>query len=438
VIQSAVSRGRRVLFVAHRKELIDQAWERLRAAGVSAGVIMADDDRRAPEHDVQVASVQTLVRRTTWPGADVVVIDECQHAASDSYGRLFTHYPDAVHLGLTATPWRVDGRGLAGLFDGSVVAATPAELIAQGHLCRWDHLVFDPPDLGHLRTVAGDYEQHGLSLECSKSAIVGDVVSKWLAQASSLKTILFAVDIDHSRALAVAFAAQGVRVETIDHHTSKPEREACLDRLRTGETRIVCNVGILGEGYDLPDLECVVLARPTQSLGLYLQQVGRVMRPAPGKQRARIRDHAGLLRRFGRIDASRDYSLQAARGTHPAPDLESLTTCPQCLAVFVGDACPSCGAIPPRVKRGAVNAVPAESETLIRSEDHPPAVETMRSKLERRDQLLKDFERKARRLGLKPGWCVHQVTKELGEVPFPASWWRSSVVGSKAEGFRWR
>lgn len=418
MIAGAVARGRRVLFVAHRKELIEQASARLFEHGVDHGIIMADHPLKRSDLGVQVASIQTLVRRPKWPEVELVVIDEAHHAAADSYERLFTQYPNAWVIGLTATPWRIDGRGLDELFDGIVVASTPKDLIKQGHLCDYGGFRYAEPDLSGVRTIAGDYEQHGLTAACSK--VVGDVVGQWLARAAHMKTILFGVNIEHSRVLAAAFGASGVRVDTIDHTISKPEREATLARVRSGETRIICNVGILGEGVDIPDLECAVLARPTKSLSLYLQQVGRVMRPFPGKPRATIHDHAGLIRRHGLPDDSRDYSLQSSKETQPKG--EAIRTCPKCFACFrTAPECPECGYLFPIKKRELVE-VEGVAVDIRAGRDRGADKSEM-------DQFKRELIAEARRRGYKPGWAVRRFLEKYPNAPKPWGMYRELSNG---------
>ena len=399
----------RVLFVAHRKELIDQAHARLLEHGCESGIIMAGHERTA--HRVQVASIQTLIRRE-FPPAELVIIDECHHAAADSYKRLFDFY-HCPFVGLTATPWRTDGRGLKELFDDVVVASTPSKLIEQGHLVRYDGFKYEVPNLDGIRTVGGDYEQRALGLACSSTKVIGDIVAQWKAHASDLQTILFAVNIEHSKMLAEAFA--DVSGETIDHHMSKSERESVLARVRSGETRIICNVGILGEGVDIPDLECAILARPTKSLSLYLQQVGRVMRPALGKLSARIHDHGGNVNRHGLPDLDRDYSLEATRKTQPKVD-GSLRTCPDCFAIFsTAPVCPVCGYVFEVEKRviaqvGGV-AVPLKIEWTRKQQ-----VDWFAGELNL-----------ARMRGLKPGFAVHRFTDKFPGASIPWGRWRDYV-----------
>jgi DNA repair protein RadD len=410
MLRQSIERGHRALFIAHRKELISQAAERFRAEGIHCGIIMAreKEDRAAP---LQIASIQTLARRPK-PPARVICYDEAHHCAADSYLRTFAAYPDAWIVGLTATPFRTDGRGLKDLFDGVVVASTPSELIARGYLCSWGGYRYVVPNLDGIRTVAGEYEQKGLALACSEPKVIGDVVAQWLAHAAHLKTILFAVNIAHSQALAQAFSDKGIHVETIDHHMGKTEREAIVGRVRSGQTRIICNVGILGEGVDIPDLECAILARPTKSLALYLQQVGRVMRPATGKTGARIHDHGGCVQRHGLLDARRDYTLTATRETQPK--LPSLRVCPECFAQFeTAPVCPQCGYVFPMRE-----ATTIEESDGVAIDIHAKPAKPGGTHAER-EAFKEELVRIAIARRMKPGWVIYAFLEKYPEAPRP-------------------
>jgi DNA repair protein RadD len=345
MIRSAVARGKRVLFTAHRKELIDQTFEKLCRFGVSAGVLMGADARRDDYWPVQIASIQTLARRLDrLPPADVVFVDEAHHAISNSYRDVVERYPNAVIIGLTATPWRLGKLTLAELFEELVLAATPAELMAIGSLVPYDAYAYDSPDLHEIPTVAGEYNQKQLAVACNTQILVGSVVREYLTHGQGRRGILFPVDVEHSKGLIDEFQRAGVTAAHLDCHTPKRERERILAALHSGETRIVASVGVLTEGFDCPAVEVIMVARPTQSLSLHLQMLGRGLRPSPdtGKARALIHDHAGNLLRHGLVEDERDYSLRAT----PARD-RAMHTCPFCHFLFSSirsdGRCPKCG-----------------------------------------------------------------------------------------------
>lgn len=345
IIRGAVQRGKRVLFVAHRKELVDQCFDKLCRFGVSAGVIMGTDKRRDDYWPVQIGSIQTLARRMDrLPPADVVIIDEAHHAVSNTYRFLVERYPGAVVLGLTATPWRLGKLSLADMFQELVLAATPAELMAMGALVGYEAFAYDAPDLHDVSTVAGDWNSRELALACNTTVLVGSVVREYLEHAAGRRGILFPVDVAHSNQLVAEFQRAGVRAAHLDCHTPKAERERILAGLSSGAVTIVSSVGVLTEGFDCPAAEVCILARPTQSLSLHLQMIGRVLRPADDKTCALIHDHAGNLMRHGFPDDERDYSLTAT----PTRD-RALHTCPFCKFLFGSirsdGTCPKCGEV---------------------------------------------------------------------------------------------
>lgn len=328
----------RAVVLVHRRELATQAANRLREFGVDLGFIMAGEPRRAFAR-VQIASVQTLVRRQA-PPANLVIADEAHLSTAATWRKVIDQYPNAKILGFTATPWRLSGKPLAGQYDRCVVVAQPGELREQGHLCAYVGFSYKSPDLEGVEKVGDDYNQ-GQAAE-RMSAIVPNIVEQWQAHASHLSTVVFAVTVEHSQKLTTEFRAAGVRAEHLDGSTSVEARKAILARVERGETRVLCNVGVAVEGLDIPRLKCCVLARPTLSLARAIQMMGRVRRPwfNPLTQQwetARIHDHAFVIGQHGLPDAERDYTLSAKPEKPPA-----LTTCSMCLAMYSGPKCPAC------------------------------------------------------------------------------------------------
>lgn len=345
MIQGAVERGRSVLFLAHRKELIEQTSEKLRAFGVPHGIIKAGYMAH-PWMQVQVASVQTLDARhlkkgRPLPPADLIVVDEAHRTMGDTYLDIIGSYQNAIVVGLTATPIRLDGKGLGDLYQDLVEAARVEDLVAQGVLVK--PRVFGAPgggpDLRSVKTTAGDYNQKQLELVMNKAQLVGDIVKHWERYADNRLTVVFATSIEHSMRIRESFRAAGVACEHLDGGTKDYERDRILRDLRDGRVRVVTNVGVLTEGWDLPECGVCVLARPTQSLGLFLQMAGRVLRSAPGKEDAIILDHAGCVFTHGQPHWPRTWELTAARkkDAKAAP----VKQCPKCYAI-VGSGTVTC------------------------------------------------------------------------------------------------
>lgn len=345
VIAGATEHGRSVLFLAHRTELIEQAAARLADHGVECGIIKAgfDEDRARL---VQAASVQTLVRRDM-PPADVIIVDECHHAVANTYQTIIDEYPDACVIGLTATPFRLDGRGLGEIFGHIVVAATPRDLVEDGYILEPRYFVGrEKPNLKGVPVRLGDYANKALGLKMSAPKLVCDVVDTWLEKAGARRTVVFAASVDHSIALVAAFRAAGVAAAHIDGTTPADERSDILGTLRAGSINVVSNYGVLLEGWDLPDLGVCVLARPTKSQCLYLQMVGRVMRAVDGKERPIVLDHARCFDEHGDPLAELDYSLDG-KVKRATEDDTSMTpkVCPGCFALVerMEPTCPECG-----------------------------------------------------------------------------------------------
>jgi superfamily II DNA or RNA helicase len=349
IILEELLAGRHVLFLAHRRELIAQAYRRLLELGVpehDVGVIMANDARRRPGAKVQVASVDTLRSRAK-PAADVVFVDEAHRALARTYVDLVAAYPAALHIGLTATPYRADGKGLGDAYDEIIVVASPRELIAQGYLVAprvFTVPASQRPDLSRVKVSRGDYAAGELAAAVDRQSLVGNIVEHWMTHAPGVRTVAFAASVEHSKHIAGRFREAGVAAEHLDGETPAIERDALLARLERGETLVVSNCGVLAEGWDQPAVKCAILARPTKSTGLYLQQAGRILRPWNGLG-AIILDHAGCALEHGLPQDDRDFSLEGAkkrvRSTTETPARE----CPSCFAVvgIAARACPECG-----------------------------------------------------------------------------------------------
>lgn len=361
IVKAAVAKGRRVLWLAHRMELIDQAVERLVREEVYPGIIMAER-KTTPAAFVQVASIQTLARRSlgTWE-PDLIVVDEAHHARARTYRKALDRWPKAFLVGLTATPFRTDGRGLGDVFGAIVVAATCDELCDQGHLM--EPRVFAPPgpDLRGVGKKGGDFNPDQIARLMDRPSITGDIVATWRKHADGLKTVAFATSVEHSRNIVQAFRDAGVTAEHLDGETPKTERARILADLRSGALTLVSNCGVLTEGWDLPALACIIVARPTASLGLHLQIFGRVMRPLDGKVGAIVLDHAGNTKRHGLPTDPLTYSL-SDDVKKKDDDPRTTKTCPVCFAVVKIhlSVCPRCGSAFVPVPRDGPEVKPGE------------------------------------------------------------------------------
>jgi hypothetical protein len=250
LVADAVRGGKTALVIAHRRELIHQTYRKLVDAGLrerQVGVLMATDRRRRPGAPVQVASIDTLRHRAK-PRADMVILDEAHRELTRSMAAVRAAYPNALHLGFTATPFRADNRGLGEFYDELIVAASIGSLIEQGFLV--EPRVFTVPtdrlpDLGGVRLRGGDYDPGQLDQAVNQARLVGEIVSHWQEHAAGARTVAFAASVKHSQHIAERFRSAGVAAEHLDATTPVAERDAILARLEGGETLVVSNCGVL-------------------------------------------------------------------------------------------------------------------------------------------------------------------------------------------------
>jgi len=399
IAQSAVARSRNVLILVHRRELLHQASRKLTAIGVDHGLIAAG----VPTSDqpVQVASVQTLVRRLvsmTWQPS-LIIIDEAHHAAAGSWDRVLSHWPDAFRLGVTATPCRLDGRGLSSAFDHLVIGPSVADLIFWGFLSA--SRIYAPPvmaDLSGIRKRAGDYAADQAADAMNRPTVTGDAIAHYLRLAAGQQAIAFCCSIDHANSVCAAFTAASINAATLLGNT--PNRDQVVAAFGAGSLQILVTVDVVSEGFDIPAASCAILLRPTQSLGLYLQQIGRVLRPAPGKLHALVLDHVGNVTRHGFPDDHRDWSLADGIRRNAAASAPSVRTCPECYAAFKpAPVCPVCGAACAPIQSRVIREIAGELTELRR--------DAIRAK--KRDQgrarTLPELLALAKQRGYSPGWA---------------------------------
>lgn len=335
MLGTAAQRGSTAWFIVHRRELIKQSARTFHRVGIPHGIVSAgfQGDGRLP---VQICGVQTLAQRhAKMRRPRLIVWDECHHVAAASWAKIHEAYPDAIHIGLSATPERLDGTGLGRWFRNIVTGPSVSWLIEQGYLASYRLFAPSRPDLGVVHTRMGDFVRSEAAAAMDRPSITGDAVSHYRKLALGKRAVVFATSVEHSRHVVAQFRAAGVSAEHVDGESDPRERDAALARFERGETLVLSNVELFGEGVDIPGIECAILLRPTQSLSLYLQQVGRALRPAPGKDEAIILDHAGNALRHGLPDDDRDWSLEGAKrsGRKRDPDDIPVKSCPKCFTV---------------------------------------------------------------------------------------------------------
>jgi superfamily II DNA or RNA helicase len=311
IVRKATLKNKKVLIVVHRIELVEQISSRLFQFGVDIGIISAKQ-KSTPEHNVQVATIQTLSRRT-YPPADIVIIDECHHSKAATYKTLWKIYPEARFLGVTATPIRINGEGFDDLFEILIPLGKLSFFFENGYLVRMKHLVGCIPDLSKVKRRMKDYDIEMLRNVMLDNSLMANLVESYTKFANGKKTIVFAVDVLHSKEIVQRYLNAGISAAHVDATTPKNERSKILNKFKSGEILVLSNVDIVSEGFDVPDCEVVQLARPTKSLVLYLQQVGRCMRPAVEKKFGLVLDNAGLWLEHGLSYIDRDWSLEGIK-----------------------------------------------------------------------------------------------------------------------------
>jgi DNA repair protein RadD len=429
IVLAAFVAGFRVLILATRTRLVRQLHERLTAFDTPHGVIANPlPELRNYSAPVQIASVDTLHRRAVvnehipLPSADVVIFDEAHLSTADTRLGILDSYPEAVRIGFTATPARKSGRSLGAAFDILILGRSIRELTAAGTLVPLR--IFNTPvvTVKELRAVPkdndGDYQSAVLGDLLSRPKLVGDVLENWLRIAKGKRTLAFCVNKTHGAALLAEFLRQGVQAEMLTDQDEEDTREEVVARLERGETHILINCFLMSYGVDIPSVEAVVLARPTRSLTMFLQMVGRGLRPSPetGKRDCILIDHGHVVENLGlpqsdfgwNLDDTRNASREAAERTKSAAEV--MRTCPECTAIWLtseqGAVCPECG-WKPLPKSKAITAHEADLEEMADVEDQSTP----------NDQRVMCFYREA------CGWYARRWPDRWMAKPKSGRWW---------------
>ncbi len=307
IVKKGFKQNKKILIVVHRKELVEQIKDKLLSKNVELGIIMAGFEA-SPDRNIQVASIQTLSNRFI-DEPNLIIIDECHHAKAETYKELWEKYPSAKILGVTATPIRLSGEGFDDIFDELITSQPLKYFIDQGYLVPIRHFVCSNPNLSKVKKSKGDYATKMLTEVMMDNSVMTDLTDSYLEKCMGKSMIVFAVDIEHSIEIAARYNQIGIKAAHIDAKTPTNERQNILSAFKRKEIQIVTNVEIITEGFDFPECEVVQLARPTKSLALYLQMVGRVMRPAALKKEGIVLDNASLWLDHGLSYVEREWEL---------------------------------------------------------------------------------------------------------------------------------
>lgn len=406
MIRTAASRDLNCWFVMHRVELLRQAMAMFKSVGVEFGVVAAGHYHR-PDQYVQLATIGTLRRRLArLPPPRLIVYDECHHMAAKSWAEIHQAFPQAYHIGLTATPERLDGKGLGAFFTEMIKGPEIQWLIENGYLSKYRLAV--PPggvDADGVHKIGGDFNRAELAVKADLPTITGNAVAEYLKRARGKRALARGVSIVHSRHIAEQFNAAGIPARHVDGDTHPTERKDAMDSFIRGETLVLTNVDLFSEGVDVPGIECVIDLRPTHSLTMWLQFCGRALRPAPGKEHAVIIDMAGNLKRHGLPCQVREWSL-GGRTKRRASESggPGVMICPECAGAQFGRpaACAYCGF---EFKAGEGREIREVDGELVEID-----IAAERAKIERKREIgmartLPELQELAKKYGYAPGWA---------------------------------
>lgn len=398
MLSTSAENGNRCIFLVHRVELLRQTVETFEKFGVKTGIISAGFPE-TPNLPIQVASIPTVRKRLGKIGDfGVVVCDEAAHAPARSWKEVLDAWPEAWRIGLSATPVRMDGRGFTDLFDTLVQGPSVAELIRDGWLAPFK--LYAPPgvDPSSLHVRAGDYVPEEAAALVDHPHITGDVIQHYRRLSDGKRAIVFCTTISHSRNVARQFQAAGIPSIHVDGGTNPEDRERAIEDLRAGRVQVLTNCALFVEGVDVPALETCIILRPTRSLSMWKQMVGRALRPADGKT-ALILDHVGACAMHGFPDDEPDWSLYGAAKRSKAAACPSVMvrTCSECYACYAPALlrCPFCG-----------EPYTPTAQEIKQREGELAEIQRMQKRREVGMSLtLADFQRIGRERGYAPGWA---------------------------------
>lgn len=410
MLDTASKKGFDCWFLVHRRELIKQSCNTFDMVGLKYGVIAANFDI-SPQKKVQICSVGTLVRRLgKIRPPKMIVWDECHHSASNSWDKIHKAFPGTFHIGLTATPERLDGKGLRPWFSTMVEGPSVEWLIKNNYLTKYKAFAPSTIEIDGVKTLGGDFNKRDLAIAADKPSITGDAIREYKKHCDGARNVVFCASIEHSIHVVDSFNRAGIPAEHVDGKTRDTDRDKAISNFKSGKTRVLSNVDLFGEGFDVPAIEAVTLLRPTQSLSLYLQQVGRALRPSQGKECAYILDHAGNIERHGLPDQTREWSLDGREKKK-----KSGVTVKLCKVCFYANPifrteCEECGT-PFASKKGAreLNQVDGELHEINKEEMRQKQLIKMKRMEQGRAQSLDDLIALATTRGYKnpTGWAKH-------------------------------
>lgn len=437
ILRSAYEKGRSAIMVVRGRSLVDQASEKLADYQVPHGVCMAGHWNNRPHERIQVCSIDTLHRRKIAPQADIVVIDEAHTAGGESYKWLFAHYPDALFLGVTATPY--GKKGLRHIADDYVIAISMQELIGQKFLVPLKYYAWSTIDVTGVKIDStGDFNGKQLYAAADNKKIYGDLVANYQNLIPGKTALAFGVNVAHSKKIAESFNVAGIPAKHIDADSPLSERKKIIAEIERREILVISSVGTMTTGIDIPSLDAIIIARPTASLNLHLQMIGRVTRTFPGKQVGIILDHAGNTVRHGLAEFNRAVNLD---GFTPEKSDPKPVTCDKCYSVFCpvetsttldrNYICPACGHNNTPAKKERDDEIATADADLSELSAEQLEHMTIRNDFDNYELLRKSTKNKDGKL-YDWRWTFHRLIKDYGEHKI------SKVYPSQMKSIKWR
>ena len=427
ICADTAARGMRLMFLVHLDVLVGQTYQKMQSFGLRCGFIKAGW-KEDPEAPIQIASIQTMEKRSWWRKfpANVVFFDEGHTTVFSQIGQeiIYETHAKAVHLAMTATPYRLGRSQLGDHMQTFVASPIPAELQRMGYLAPMQYYgvsIDSQINLEGVRTVAGDYDERDLKNACDRPELVQRIVEEWHRLTPGKRTIAFCVDVEHARHVAEAFRASGVPADVVDGSTPIKERQQLYHNLGTGRLLVLTSCNVISIGFDEPSVEVGLLLRPTQSRALHYQQIGRLLRisPSTGKKYGIILDQANNLKRLGFPEDIQEYRLPTSRepGTNEALPSKQ---CPNCNRLMWGFVmlCPGCGyawETTPHVHTD--NLVEVYSDELLRQIERRKMYEFFRSQ---RQETYQE--------GNAPNWTLSVYRRKFGCDPEP-DWYFGAIFG---------
>ena len=438
IAEGIKNKGNSLIFMCHRTELVDQTYRTFLKNDIEPDFIAAGR-KFNPNSDCHIAMVNTLLRRLQKVDCpNVLICDECHHLASKTWKTVSDYYNRSITIGLTATPCRLDGKPLSDMFDCMIIGPQTDELIREGYLVPYKYYAPTNLDTSKIKVVNGEYQAQALDEFMRESSVIGDNIEQYKKLAMGKRNVVFACNVKHSMEIVRRYNEAGIPAAHLDGNTNPGERKQIIKDFESGKVKVLSNVDLFGEGFDLPAIEVVSMLRPTMSLSLCIQQWGRGLRTAPeiGKTECLILDHVNNYQRHGLPDEHREWSLDGGikrKKRGQSSDIK-IKRCPNCFFAHPPALkCPNCGY--EYTSDGKTIKEVAGELYLIDSEEYKQAKKREVIEVSSYEELVK-LERDR---GYKVGWAENRWKVKTGEdlTASFAGYERIAAVRGYSSGWVW-